>query len=884
MKIIAPHRNPDFDAFAAAVAYRILHPDHEIVLSGRPTQNLSEYLRIYGDSFKYIWEKDLDEEKVKRVVVVDTASPNRLGKKVRAVLKKVEVVVYDHHPDLKEGGIEGDEMHIEKVGAITTALVEEIMRKEVKVDPIVATLFAIAIYEDTGNLLYSSTTPRDLDAVKFLLESNANLVEVSEYIKLDLSYDQKQILEILLKSIREYSVGGIDVAVATAEYEKFVGGLNVVTSKLWGSSGYETLICIVRTGEKVFVIGRTSSPDVDIGGLMSNLGGGGHRKAGSTSFSGKNVEEVVSIVLNELKNHITPAVRARDAMSSPVKVIYSRSTIEEANKIMERTGHSGLPVVEKNKLVGMVTKKAVDKAMNHGLGSRPVKSIMSTKLITATPDTPLSRIRQMMIENDIGRIPIIENGVLVGIVTRTDILRTIFGDVSGKRRVEGVYRKDLNIFTDIRILMRDRIKPRILNLLRLLGTLGDEEGTKVYVVGGFVRDLLLDIQNEDVDIVVEGNGPEFARYVARFLNVKVVVHDQFMTASLFFKDGFRVDVATARTEYYESPAKLPQVDISSIKNDLYRRDFTINSMAIKLNPGEFGILYDFFGGRKDLEEGIIRALHTLSFIDDPTRILRAVRFEQRFDFHVEEVTENLIKEAVSGGYLEQVTGMRLRQEFEKILKEKNPLKSIRRMAQFDVIKHLFPRTFYSQVMDEKLQRLFSFLPLAKKIFQNLNSFYALMYVFLEFYDEGSLEFVKFRYSIPDRVTDELKILERKVGDVVEGIENGERFSWIYERIQNVSPEGICYIASYLSDHGRKRLVKYLKRLIDSKPNVVNGEYLMELGIEPGPEMGKLISEVIKGKLDGIVKDEREFVKKLLEGGVKDGGFGVQEEDRVEGQK
>jgi tRNA nucleotidyltransferase (CCA-adding enzyme) len=866
LKIIAPHRNPDFDAFASAVAYKVLHPDHIIVLSGHPTQNLHEYLRIYGDRFEYIREKELEESPVEKVVIVDAASPNRLGKKIRELLKLTsKVVVYDHHPGIKESGIEG-ELHIEKVGAATTILVEEIMKAGMDIDPITATLLAIAIYEDTGNLLYSSTTPRDLEAVKFLLESGANLVEVSEYVKLDLSYDQKQILEELIKNVKEYVVNGVEVAVSTAEYDKFVGGLNVVTSKLWNSGGYETLICVIKMGKKIFMIGRTSSPDVDIGGLMSDLGGGGHRKAGSTTLENMDIDSAVSLILGKLKDHISPALRARDVMSSPVKVIYAHSKIEEANRIMEITGHNGLPVVEGNKLVGIVTKKAVDKAMNHGLGDRPVKSIMSTKLVTATPDTPLSKIRQLMIEHDIGRIPILENGILVGIVTRTDILREIFGEVTGKKRVEGVYRKDSPNFFDVRKLIEERIRPNVHNLLRLLGTLGEEIEMKVYVVGGFVRDLLLGIPNEDVDIVVEGDGTRFAEYVSKFLKVKVVIHEQFMTASLFFKDGFRVDIATARTEYYESPAKLPQVDISTIKKDLYRRDFTINAMAIKLNPSEFGVLYDFFGGRKDLEEGIIRALHTLSFIDDPTRILRAVRFEQRFDFKIEEVTEKLMREAVEGGYLEKVTGMRLRQEIEKILEEKNPLKSIRRLAQFNVIKHLFPRTFYTQVMDEKLENLFSFIPFAKKYFKNLNVFYALMYVFLEYYDEGNLEFVKFRYSIPDRVTNELKTLEKRVGAIADGVKRKEKFSWIYENLKNVSPEGICYIAAYLPKEGRKRLEEYLKKLEISKPVKINGKALMKMGVKPGPEMGRIIDEVIKAKLDDLITTEDEeikFVENLL---------------------
>ena len=438
MKLIVPHRNPDFDAFASAVAAKLLYPDHEIVVSGQPNQNLQEYLGIYGDQFVFMKENELPDKKVEAAIIVDTASPNRVGKKTLELLKDApKILVYDHHPDLKEGGFEG-ELHIENLGATVTMFVEMLEDKNIEIKPIEATLFMIAIYEDTGSLLYSSTTPRDFAAAKFLLEKGANLVEVSEYVRFDLSYDQKQILDILMNNIHEYTVDGLSIVIATAQYPKFVGGLNIVTSKLWSGGGYETLICIVKMGKKTFIIGRTTSTDVDIGGLMKSFGGGGHRKAGSAALSDTSVEETVRLVLGKLKKYITPAFKARDVMSSPVKVILAHQKIEEANRIMERTGHNGLPVVEGNRLVGIVTKKAVDKAMNHDLDDRPVKSIMTPKLITATPDTPLSQIRQMMIENSVGRIPILENGVLVGIVTRTDVLRAIFGEVSGKKKVETV--------------------------------------------------------------------------------------------------------------------------------------------------------------------------------------------------------------------------------------------------------------------------------------------------------------------------------------------------------------------------------------------------------------------------------------------------------------
>jgi tRNA nucleotidyltransferase (CCA-adding enzyme) len=252
-----------------------------------------------------------------------------------------------------------------------------------------------------------------------LLQKGANLSEISEYIRYDLSFEQKQLLEQLLSNVETHQVDGLTVHVASAEVEKFVGGLGAVVSKLWNLENVETLVCIVRTGKKSHVIMRTSSNEVDLGGVANELGGGGHRKAASFTVNESNISSIKKIVLETLKRYVNRGVLAKDIMSSPVRVVYSDMTIGEVNKIMERTGHNGLPVIEGNRLVGIVTKKAVDKAMNHGMQNHPVKAIMSSKLIVVDANTPLSKVRQIMVENDIGRIPVLENGILVGIITRT---------------------------------------------------------------------------------------------------------------------------------------------------------------------------------------------------------------------------------------------------------------------------------------------------------------------------------------------------------------------------------------------------------------------------------------------------------------------------------
>lgn len=865
MKIIVGHRNPDFDCFASCVAAQKLYPDYTIVLSGTPQQNLAQYLAIYEEKYPFITERDMVDQPVESMIVVDTASKERLGAQIQAIIESVlDVLVFDHHPDIKEISIKG-EKRIESVGATATMLLEEIRKKNITIDSIDATLFAIAIYEDTGNLLYTTTTVRDIDALKYLLQRGANLIEVSDFIKYDLNYDQKLIFESLLSNLETLQIDGLSLSISVAETDKFVGGLNAVTSKLWYLEAAETLICIIRTGKKTHIIGRTSSNDVDVGGMITELGGGGHRKAASCTLNTTDVMEVKRIVLETLKKYLNKGLRAKDIMSFPVRVAYAEMTIGEVNKIMERTGHNGLPIIEGNKLVGIVTKKAVDKAMNHGLQNAPIKSIMSSKLIVVTPETPLNKVRQIMIENDIGRIPVVEHGILVGIITRTDVMRSSFSDAVARPVRKAIHERVETIFIDVRNLLMTSLPKKIIDLLKQLGQYGDEINLPVYIVGGFVRDLLMGNPNYDMDVVVERDGLAFANYAAEKLNAKLVKHEKFLTASMFIKDGFRIDVATARTEYYEAPTELPQVEVSTIKKDLYRRDFTINAMAIKLNSNNFGMLIDFFGAKKDLEDKLIRCLHTLSFIEDPTRILRAVRFETRFGFKIELHTTQLMLQAVQQGYLEKVTGQRLRQEFEKILEEKNPTAALKRLSDFEILKHMFPGVFYTTSMEEKLKSLFNFLNWAEEFFGKVNRFYCVMFVFLEYHGDTVLDQIKERYGLSTAFIDELKMVRRMIVPLSKIVSMRLNFSDIYKVTQGFSPEAYCYLASYLDLPSQDYLKQYLKKAKETKLRI-NGDFLIKnFGLKPGRIVGDVLERVYCAKLDGLITDDQqeEFVKKLL---------------------
>ena len=223
-----------------------------------------------------------------------------------------------------------------------------------------------------------------------------------------------------------------------------------------------------------------------------------------------------------------------------------------------------------------------------------------------------------------------------------------------------------------------------------IGEVADEIGCVAFVVGGFVRDLFLYRKNEDLDIVIEGEGIAFARKYAALVGARIHAHEKFGTAVIIFADGIKIDVASARMEYYKYPAALPVVEMSSIKLDLYRRDFTINTLAIQLNSDKFGTLIDFFAARKDIKEKTIRILHNLSFVEDPTRVFRAIRFEQRFDFTIGKLTAGLISNAVTMDFFRELSGKRVFTELRLIMEEKNPAAAIMRLNDFGLLKVIHP--------------------------------------------------------------------------------------------------------------------------------------------------------------------------------------------------
>ena len=872
MDVITTHVNADFDCVGSMVAAKKLYPDAALVFSGAQEKGVRDFfLKQSGPPPEFTRIKDLDFSCITRLILVDCQHSSRIarfGELARG--GGVEVHIFDHHPkasgDLTPtGGV------IRSCGSTTSILTGFLMQREVQVTPFEATLMMLGIYEDTGNLTFPSTTPEDYAAASWLLERGANLNEVADSIGKELTAEQVSLLNDLLNSLKTTSLKGVDVSIAQASVDHYVGDIATLAHMIRDMENLQALFLVVGMGDRVYVIARSRVPEVRVGEILQELGGGGHATAASATVRELTLIQVLDRLEVVLRQRVNPVRVARDLMSFPVKTIPSDCLIEEAREQLVRYNVSAMPVIEGGAVSGIISRKTVEKALYHNLGRVPVADYMHSEFPVATPDTPISEIQSYMVGRDARLVPVLSDGALVGVVSRTDLLRYSLGG-------EALYdlsRDALQVKNrEIEGLMNRNLTGPAVGILHNLGNVGDRLELPVYAVGGFVRDLLLGNQNMDMDVTVEGDGILFAETFAAEYGCRVKSHQKFGTAVIILPDGYKIDVASTRLEYYVSPGALPTVEHSSLKMDLYRRDFTVNTLAIRLNGESFGTLIDYFGAYRDLLSKVIRVLHNLSFVEDPTRVFRAIRFEQRLNFKIARHTEDLIKNAVKMDFLEKLGGRRLLSELVQILREKEPLKGVRRMASLGLLRFIHPDLELTVPMQETLEEV-----------RYVVSWFDLLYLERP-YERWAVYFLAICDSLSDdqflstctrlavnehykekliemrkQGAELIRALERKLA--LQGkLENSE----IYFFLRGLPVEVLLYHMAKSANSEVKRCISLYFTKLHGVRTQIGGDDLKLLGVETGPRYRELLDAVLSAKLNGRVssrEDETRMVQSLL---------------------
>lgn len=863
MKVITSHLNADFDSLSSMVAAKKLYPDATLVFPGSQEKTLRDFL-IHSTLYLFDIAKPskIDPNAVDTLILVDTRQRTRIGELAKIVDNgKAKIHVYDHHPPTDED-VKADFQIIEHTGATVTILIDIIRERNIPITPEEATIMMLGIYEETGNFRFSSTTVADFNAAAYLLSRGANVNLVSDMLVRELTPEQVFLLNDMIKSATVYNINGIDIVITEASTEHYIGDLAIIVHKYRDMENVNAIFALFRMEDRIHIIGRSRIPEVDSGYIMSLFGGGGHKVAASSTVKEMTLVEAKEKLVETLLNNVKPLWKARDIMFFPVKSVDSESPISEAKSILTKYNINAMPVLSGGKVVGVISRQVAEKAAFHRLEKEPVNEYMLKDFRFVSPEDSIEVVKEKIIGNNQRFLPVVEDHELKGAITRTDLLRILEDEIAKTVLDKLEFHEKYVQRKNLRKLMDERLHEKTTKKLADMGSLADEMGFHVYLVGGFVRDLLLRDENYDVDIVVEGDGIAFAEEMARRFAVKIRAHKEFSTAKMIYPDGFKVDIATARLEYYKAPAALPTVEHGSLKLDLHRRDFTINTLAISLNKNTFGELIDFFGAQRDIKEKTIRVLHSLSFVEDPTRVFRAIRFEKRFGFKIGKQTLDLIKNAVKLNFLARIRGKRIWAELALILREEAPEQILKRLHDLDLLRFISDKISFSK---EK-ERLFSQMHAVHKWHEFLYQGKSVDKV--QFYVLGILDNMK----LPDAIEfcEKMEMTERFRRRAAENVEHLRmaigrlsagsatmKKSEAYRILDSLSREATLFIMAKTRSEEIKKFISSYITYHSSRRPLTTGDDLKKLGVPEGPLFREILDKLMDAKVDMNLKTKEE---------------------------
>ena len=867
MEVIATHSNADFDGLASMVAARKLFPDAKLVLPAGAQETLRNFLSVHDLGVSKL--KDIDFSQITRLVLVDTQEPDRIGALKRCFDDpSVEVVVFDHHVEADSvcAG-RSTQSIIQPVGATTTILIEQLHQRQIPITPFEATVMALGLYEETGSFAFASTTSRDFKAGAFLVAAGADLNMVTDTLRRPLDPDAIALLNDFLEHSEVHYLEGRKVLVATSTIDRHRGEAAGVVHILAELQGVDAVVVAVMMDDRVEVIGRSRRPEIDVGWIAREFGGGGHAVAAAATVKGRPLAEVKEKLVRLLTTHYRPTLLAQDVMTRPVKAIETNTAVAEAGQRMTAFGLNVFPILdEQDHYAGLVSRELIQKALFHRLGKMSVREIMQRDAYQAQPETPFHDVETAMIERNQRFVPVIKDAKVVGVITRTDLLRTLHDDVLKSARL-----KTLRPSADgaeiggphrnVRGLLRSRLPHHLVTLLEEAGQLADRSGVSLFVVGGCVRDLLLGINNLDLDLVVEGDGIAFARKLGEMLRARVKTHERFGTAIVLLPDGFKLDVATARTEYYEYPTALPTVEQGSIKKDLYRRDFTINALAVRLNGKGFGDVLDFYGGQRDLNDKVVRVLHGLSFVEDPTRVFRAIRFETRFGFHLGKDTAALIAGAVKMNLFQRLSGHRLLEELKLLLSEREPKQAVKRLADLDLLQFIHPKLKWSDRLQVLLDAIEQAVDWYRLLYldRTIDVWLVYMMGFLEVLPGRAVTDVLKRFPFSEAEARTLMSARSGSQGIIRRLTGKSTLkpSETYRLLSGLSDETLLgLMAKSKGDSMKRQVSAFLTHYQHVRP-ILTGADLKAMGLKPGPKFKQILDRLLDARLNSEVKTEAE---------------------------
>lgn len=425
MKIIIGHSNTDLDCIGSMVTAHYLYPDHTVIKSRHIHPVAQKLQNLYQNQLDFHNAKELDGEKVEHMVVVDTRTESRIKEFLDRIDGYIsEIEIYDHHPS-DDRSFDGAILHQMDTGANTSQLVAECIRREIRLNSEDATIALTGIYADTGNFTHENVSDVDFRASAYLIECGAKLEIIRTILQPLSAKYQVTLFHDILNRLVYRSIHGQRVILSYIESEEESQGLGAVTEKIFEVENQDIYFALFHFPKrtKTLIISRNRKPNVHLDEIMQVFGGGGHEKAASATVKGREGTYVYETLLDYLEKALAPAVTVEEIMSNPVHTIENGVSLYDASLFLERIGHTGLPVTNgEEQIVGFITLRDIMKGRRAEEMHAPVKAYMSKKPITAERDTTVREAEDILFSNNIGHLPVVESGKVIGILTRSDYL------------------------------------------------------------------------------------------------------------------------------------------------------------------------------------------------------------------------------------------------------------------------------------------------------------------------------------------------------------------------------------------------------------------------------------------------------------------------------
>ncbi len=813
VKILLLPQNADLDALSSIYGLSLLEKDAKLFYTSfsPKAQKLFDDIK---DRFNIL--NSLDTLKNLHIFTVDYSSLDFIFE----LFKKEnisKITLFDHH--IKHIPEEPflETFIDETLGACTTLIVEHLIKQGVSFSKEDASILLCGIYDDTAYFSIKAVNPRDFEASSYLIRMGADIEFVNRYVKTYMSLKDLMNLEESLKSLEILNINNKKIGFLILEDIK-----EDVKENLKNIRELESLdayFIIMSSSTNTYVIARSKTVDVET--LLSKLGGGGHPLASGLKLQFVSSKKLKNIILGLLKGENTH-IRLKDIMTKNPLTFRKGMSVEEAFYTLSNYKLSKAPILDENEhLIGAITKKVLSKALNIAKGSKVEE--FSMIIPTLKEDDFIWEAEEVFLKNPL--IPMIgvidKDDKLVGILTKSDIIKHIIGGEEQKLST-----KHINIPSYMLDIVKD-----IKNMM--------PKGEKLYLVGGVVRDIILNRPSYDIDFVFEGDIDALENTLKSY-GIKTHRFQSFNSIHFKYK-GFKIEVSSTRREYYEAPGSYPVVSKASLKEDLFRRDFTINTLIASLDEEDFGSVIDYFGALNDIKNKIIRVLHPLSFIEDPIRILRAIRFEAKLNFKLSKDTKKLLEEALQKDMLKYAPKGRIFNEIKIALQEDKFEAIFESYKRYEILESLFdykPDYMYIEERAKNLKLLSDWYMLEYK-----RDFKGASWIFfwLLIKNAPSLEEILKGVSAPAFV---YKFANINVKEYISKILKAKKPSELYTILKPFSLEELALFATEGNLEVVNRIVKYLSHLKDIKPNI-------DINVIPSSERSKVIEKAKLIEMDKI---------------------------------